>query len=103
MRARGIVTVHRLPVPKARDDRRLVDVTMDEIVSAVIDRFLQVVDRDPDPEVLTTQQLCERFHVSKDTVYKWVEQGCPHFRVGVKDYRFRFDQVLAWKEERGDE
>jgi excisionase family DNA binding protein len=96
-------SVHHLPGSKGRDKRRLIDVTVDEVVDAVVAQLREVIRREPEPEVLTTLQLAKRFGVSKDTVYRWIREGCPHFKVGDKDYRFRYDKVLAWKEEKGDD
>ena len=53
------------------------------------------------PELMTTAQVAKSLDVSEDLVRLWVrEQGCPCIRAGQKKFRFRFDDVVAFLEEK---
>ena len=46
-------------------------------------------------------EVAAHLHVSKDTVYRWVDtQGLPAHRVG-RLFRFRLSHIDAWVQNRG--
>ena len=49
-------------------------------------------------EILTPEQLAERFSVNKRTILRWVGEGCPVLRPSEKILRFRLADVIAWAE-----
>lgn len=58
-----------------------------------------------DTEFLSITKLAERLSVSRNTVYAWMEAGCPHLKVGGVT-RFVLPEVVEWMRERsrdGDE
>lgn len=51
--------------------------------------------------MLSAIELSERFEVTRQTVYNWVERGVPYYKTpkGVKMVlRFDLDEVEAWIE-----
>ena len=51
-------------------------------------------------KLLTVEQICEIFQVSKRTVYDWVHIGyIPHYKL-PKGIRFRETVVLKWLKSR---
>jgi excisionase family DNA binding protein len=53
---------------------------------------------DPDPEIMTTDELAAYLRVSRATVYRlFKRRGLPGFRVG-RDRRFRRADIDEWIE-----
>ena len=52
-------------------------------------------------DLLTITQLAAHLQVSERTVYRLVDDGCPHLRVR-KGFRFRMDRVEEWLECRSE-
>jgi excisionase family DNA binding protein len=46
---------------------------------------------------LSIHEICEHLGVSSDTVYKWIKQGMPAYRMG-RLWKFKTSQVDAWVE-----
>ena len=60
-----------------------------------------VSERNPDrAELLTVQDVCEWFQVTRDWVYDEVEADrLPYLRLGRKHLRFRRAELLAYLED----
>jgi excisionase family DNA binding protein len=62
--------------------------------------YITLIHRPPQPEVdmpeiLTTEELCERLGVHRNTVGRWREEGLPAMARG-RGYVYRWDDVAAW-------
>ncbi len=49
----------------------------------------------PEPITLSGAQLAQRLGVSRTTVHRMREDGCPCFRLG-DSWRFELEPVMAW-------
>lgn len=48
-----------------------------------------------EPKLITAKELAERCGVKERTIYRWMNDGCPHHKLGGVT-RFVFDDVLEW-------
>lgn len=49
--------------------------------------------------ILTIKQLQEVLGISRGSVYRYIEDGMPHFRVGDR-LRFEQEEVIQWFKDR---
>lgn len=54
-------------------------------------------------EYVTTNDLTDRFKVSKQAISKWRKQGLPCYRLGEKLFRYHMEEVEQWLFNRGSE
>jgi excisionase family DNA binding protein len=47
-----------------------------------------------DPDFMTTQELADWLRITRFSVYHYVKQGMPHYRIGPK-HRFKRAEVEA--------
>jgi excisionase family DNA binding protein len=47
------------------------------------------------PDLMTTQELAGWLRITRFSVYHYVKQGLPHYRIGPK-HRFKRAEVEAW-------
>jgi hypothetical protein len=97
-----MVQIHRLPEPNL-DDRRLIDVTVGEVVDAVMARLRDegLGQGDAQAKPLDVNGLMEHYGVSDDQVYAWRRDGMPSFLTGdVKGLRAYVSDVDDWLKER---
>lgn len=52
-------------------------------------------------EYVTTNELIERFKVSKQAISKWRSNGMPCYRMGERLFRYHMDEVEQWLFNRG--
>lgn len=45
--------------------------------------------------MLTIKDVCEKYKITKPTLYKWLKLGCPVHTIGYKKY-FMQDEVEEW-------
>lgn len=51
-------------------------------------------------EYLTTNELADKAGVHRNTIYRWIEEGAPHRRIGEKGLRFVWEEVDEWLKDR---
>lgn len=56
-----------------------------------------------DEKLVTTDQICEHFKVSRNTVNNWRRQGIPFIRNSRKTIRYNMDDVLEWYQRRNED
>ena len=49
--------------------------------------------------MITTKELMEYLKIHENTIYNYIKEGMPHYRVG-KEYRFEIEDVKAWLKEK---
>jgi hypothetical protein len=102
-----------LPAAKGRDDRRLIDVTMGELL-ALIDQAVQraMGGREADETKVSAKQAAKALKTSEKRVRDWCRDGCPecgeklpHTMAGdVKGILIYVSQAREWeKRHRGPE
>ena len=50
--------------------------------------------------LLTTEQLCKEFSVTRPTLLSWRRQGMPYVALGSRMVRYSLPDVCEWLEER---
>jgi len=51
----------------------------------------------PGTQFVSTIELCAQLGVSRDTVARWVREGCPTLRTSARgSFRFDPNEVVAW-------
>jgi hypothetical protein len=96
--------IHQLPVPKARDDRRLIDATMGDLQDLVAGELRRALDEGretvaPDDAVPTKvmARILGRHH---STLQKWTSiKGCPAFRSGQRPWAWPVQETKVWVRE----
>ena len=75
-------------------------VELSPAVMAAIDKYIEArAAKDTDP-LVTMDQLCERYDVSTQTIYRWMDQhGFPKSMTLVRTARWKLSEVLAWEAE----
>jgi excisionase family DNA binding protein len=48
-----------------------------------------------EPDLMTTQEVADWLRITRFSVYHYVKQGMPHYRIGPK-HRFKRVEVEAW-------
>lgn len=46
--------------------------------------------------MMTAKEVSEYLKIHLNTVYEFVKQGMPVYRIGVKDLRFEIEEVKEW-------
>jgi excisionase family DNA binding protein len=54
----------------------------------------------PEP-YLTRKQVAERMGLSLSTIDRFIAEGAPCERFGMRAVRFQWSQIIAWARERG--
>lgn len=49
--------------------------------------------------MLNTKELTEYLKIHENTVYNYIKQGLPHYRIG-KELRFELEEVKQWLKEK---
>jgi excisionase family DNA binding protein len=49
--------------------------------------------------MITTKELVEYLKIHENTIYNYIKEGLPHYRVG-KEYRFEIEEVKTWLKEK---
>jgi hypothetical protein len=90
--------VHRLP-DLSRDDRRLIDVTVEELRSLVADEVRRTTAQEVEGP-LTVKEFADLYGVDSKRVYGWIEAGMPKIRTGdQRGLRIWRDKARTWLEE----
>jgi excisionase family DNA binding protein len=48
-----------------------------------------------EPDLMTTQEVADWLRITRFSVYRYLKQGMPHYRIGPK-HRFKRAEVEAW-------
>ena len=46
--------------------------------------------------LFTTRELCNKLKVSRQAVYKWRKAGCPTVVRSGNMFRYNYDEVIEW-------
>jgi len=50
-------------------------------------------------DLMDTKEVCELFHISIDTLYKWIERKqIPHYKISNKKTLFNRNRLMQWLE-----
>ena len=49
-------------------------------------------------KLITSAELVKALSIGKGTLYKWLNEGMPHIKLGPKMFRFNLAEVIAWRE-----
>ena len=53
-------------------------------------------------KIVTFKELCELLSISRNTLYKEISEGLPHFKIG-NSYRFDYNGVIAYYQGKGEQ
>ena len=89
--------IHRLPDPKI-DDRRLIDVTLGELLDLVVERLRHMSP--PEEALLKPTEFAKLVRVDEHRVHEWIAQGMPYIATGdIRGKRIRLSTALPWLEQ----
>jgi len=49
-------------------------------------------------DLITSKQLIKALGIGRSTLYRWLDIGMPHIKLGPKMFRFNLAEVIAWRE-----
>jgi hypothetical protein len=94
--------LHRLPgLP--RDERRVIDVTVEEMVELVVSRLMEKLgarEIAAGGDAVSTKRMAEILGKHHSTIQKWTSiESCPAFRSGKRPWAWPVDETRAWVRE----
>jgi hypothetical protein len=95
--------VHRLRTSTALDDRRLIDVRLDELRDLVATELriaLEGRDAFAASDAVPTKKMAEILGKHYSTLQKWTSiEGCPAFRCGQRPWAWPVEETKVWVRE----